>query len=267
MKKYLIGVTALFLLSLPALAGTIRITGSDSMADLNNKLGKAFTAANPQTKIVVTAVDTTAGIATLIAGNSEIAAAARPVKPAEIAKLPNLTKVIVAKDGVAVYVHTSNRVRALTLQQIGDLLAGSITNWKVVGGADAPVHVIGREKGAASQNLLSDVVLKGRPIAMSKETKTVAENLDAVSQDPAAIGFGGAVHPDGVKALGIILSDSPMPVRPDPETVNRGVYPLTRILYYYMNGTTSPEMQSFLDFVRSEKGQQIVVSSGLFRAY
>jgi phosphate transport system substrate-binding protein len=265
MKKLITIAMALALSAASGFAGTIRITGSDSMAELNRKLAAAYSAAHPDVKITVTPCDTTTGINALIGGTTEIAAAARAIKPAETAKLPNLSKAIVGKDGVALYVHTSNKVKVLTLKQAGEVLAGQITNWKQVGGADGAIHVIGRVKGAASLTLLDEAVLRGRPIVASKETSSVAENLDAVGKDPQAFGFGGAVHPDKVRAIALTVPGSPQPVRPDAESVNRGVYPLTRTLYYYMNTTPTGDLQGFLDFVGSDQGQKIVTDSGLFR--
>ena len=266
MKKLIIVAIALALSASSGIAGTIRITGSDSMAELNRKLGAAYSAAHPDVKITVTPCDTAAGINALIGGTTEIAAAARPIKPAETAKLPNLSKVIVGRDGVALYVHTSNKVNVLTLKQAGEVLAGQITNWNQVDGTDSAIHVISREKGAATLTLLDEAVLRGRPIVASKETRNVAENLDAVSKDPQAIGFGGAVHPDKVRAIGLTVPGSPLAVRPDAASVTSGVYPLTRTLYYYMNSAPAGDLQAFLDFVGSDQGQKIVTDSGLFRA-
>lgn len=260
-----LGLLALVIFSVPLAAGTIRIAGSDTMADMNKRLGKTFSKAHPETKIDVNVGDTTFGIKQLVDGKADIAAAARPMKGDEVAKLSSLNTFVVGKDAVVIYVHQSNRMKAMPLTQIGDILAGKITNWKQVGGADMPITVIGREEGAASQKLLIEQVTKGRPIATSKHEKSVQDALKLVAADPTAIGFGGGGNYPGVKPISLVLDGSPMPVLPNQESISRGVYPLARILYYYMNGKPTAEVQRYLDFVHSPEGQKILVESGFFR--
>lgn len=235
------------------------------MADMNKEFAATFSKSHPGTKVDVNVGDTTFGIRQLIDGKADIAAAARPVKSDEVAKLPSLSTFVVGRDAVVIYVHRSNRMKALPLTQVADILAGKITNWKEVGGADMPITVIGREEGAASQKLLVDSVTKGRPIAAAKRGKSVQEALKWVAADPAAIGFGGGGNYEGVKPISLVLEGSPMPVLPNQESISRGVYPLARILYYYMNRAATPDMQRFLDFVRSQDGQKILVQYGFFR--
>ena len=55
-----------------------------------------------------------------------------------------------AIDGVALVVNPANKVRAITAQQAQDIFAGKITNWKALGGADAPITVYTREDGSGT---------------------------------------------------------------------------------------------------------------------
>ncbi len=264
-KRYGV-LTAVFVFALPLAAGTIRIAGSDTMADMNKKFAQTFSKAHPGTKIDVNVGDTTFGIKQLIDGKADVAAAARPIKGDESAKLSSpVNTFMVGKDAVVIYVHRSNRMKAMPLTQIGEILAGRITNWKEVGGADMPITVIGREEGAASQKLLVESVTKGRPIAAAKRGKSVQEALKWVAEDPAAIGFGGGGNYEGVKSISLVLDGSPMPVLPNQESISRGVYPLARILYYYTNGAPAADVQKFFDFVHSPEGQKILVEYGFFK--
>lgn len=265
MIKRLAVFTAVAALALPLAAGTIRVAGSDTMADMNKKFSQTYTQAHPDTKVDVTVGDTTWGIKQLIDGKADIAAAARPMKADEVTKLSSLNTFVVGKDAVVIYVHSSNRMKAMPLTQIADILAGKITNWKQVGGADMPITVVGREEGAASQKLLVENVTKGRPIAAAKRANSIKDALKLVAADPGAIGFGGGGNYPGVKPISLVLDGSPMPVLPNQESISRGVYPLARILYFYMNGAPTPETQRFLDFVHSAEGQKILVDFGFFK--
>ncbi|MFD7706611.1 substrate-binding domain-containing protein [Streptomyces sp. NPDC059786] len=52
-------------------------------------------------------------------------------------------------------------VRTLSLKQVRDLCAGRITNWKEVGGADLPVHLVSRNPGSGTRSTLEQRVLAG----------------------------------------------------------------------------------------------------------
>ena len=121
MKKRLIAIAALFTIAASIHAGTIRIAGSDSMADMNRKLTEAFKASHPGMQFEISGTDSTTAINTFLANKAEIAAVARPMKTAELTQMPNLKAFVVAKDGVVIYVHPSNKVRALPLTAVGDV--------------------------------------------------------------------------------------------------------------------------------------------------
>ena len=54
----------------------------------------------------------------------------------------NLNETLVAIDGIAIIVNSENSVADLTVEQIAGLYTGEISNWKDVGGSDAPVVCI-----------------------------------------------------------------------------------------------------------------------------
>ena len=54
----------------------------------------------------------------------------------------DLTAFPVARDGVCPILHHENPVQALTDEQVIAIYTGKITNWKAVGGMDAPITVV-----------------------------------------------------------------------------------------------------------------------------
>ena len=55
-------------------------------------------------------------------------------------------------DGIAVITNKNNTVKDLTLEQVKDIYTGKITNWKEVGGNDAPIVVVSREDGSGTRD-------------------------------------------------------------------------------------------------------------------
>ena len=255
----------LAVLAIPVHAGTIRIAGSDSMADMNRKLGDAFKASHPGVQFEISATDSTTAANTFLANKAEIAALARPMKPAELTQVHDLKAFVVAKDGIVLYIHPSNKVKALPLTTVGDIFAGAVTNWSAVGGADAKINVVAREAGAANREYLTTKALNGRPMKPTTDVKGKDASFEAVASDPHAITFAAAVHDNRVKPLAIVIPDSPAPILPTQEAVSSGVYPLTRNFYYYIN-SPDPTLLAFVEFVRSAAGQKIVAECGLFKA-
>jgi len=65
---------------------------------------------------------------------------------------------IVAIDGIAVCVDPANTVKGLSKEQLISIYNGEVTNWKEVGGADAPIVVIGREAGSGTRGAFEELL-------------------------------------------------------------------------------------------------------------
>jgi len=76
----------------------------------------------------------------------------------------------------------------------------------------------------------------------------------------------GSDYAIGYVGLGYIQDDAPAVkldgVEPTFENVADGSYPLFRELYFYTNGEPEGATAEFIDFVMSERGQEIVEEAG-----
>jgi phosphate transport system substrate-binding protein len=109
---------------------------------------------------------------------------------------------VVAKDGLAIYVHESSPVAELTLAQLKGVYTGAITNWKDLGGPDQTITVYGRENSSGTYEYFKDHVLEGGDFAAGVQTLPgTAAVVNAVAQDPHGIGYGGAAYAKGVKEV------------------------------------------------------------------
>jgi phosphate transport system substrate-binding protein len=269
MNMKTLAFVAAFIAPVIASAATITVKGSDTMVILAQRWAEAFMKANPGTKIQVTGGGSGTGIAALINGSTEIATSSRPIKEAEVEKLRTRfntpgTEIAVAKDGVAFYVHETNTLTSLTEQQLKDIYMGDVTNWKEVGGPDAPVIVYSRESSSGTYVFVKDNLLKGGDFAAQAQTLPgTAAVVNAVAKEKNGIGYGGAAYAKGVKELKI-KTTSGAEIAPDVEGVKSGKYPLARDLYFYLRQKPSGETKAFIDFALSAVGQELVTKVGYY---
>jgi phosphate transport system substrate-binding protein len=266
MRKFLASFLAVFLLALPvvAQAGNVTVKGSDTMVLLGQRWAEEFMKKGSGTKVQVTGGGSGTGISALINGTTDICMSSRSMKDAEVEKLRGRfnttgTEIAVAKDGVTFYVHESNPLGSLTLEQLKGIYLGDITNWKDVGGADAPIVVYSRENSSGTYVFVKDNVLGGEDFAATAQTLPgTAAVVNAVSKEKNGIGYGGAAYAKGIKELKVNN------VEPSAENIKSGKYPLARDLYFYLRNKPTGEAKAFIDFALSAEGQEIVKKVGYF---
>jgi phosphate transport system substrate-binding protein len=247
--------------------------GSDTLVNLALAWAEAYMPAHPDVRISVTGGGSGTGIAAMINGTTDIANASRKMKLEEMsaAEANGITPVefIVACDAIAVVVHPSNPVQALTLQQISDIYTGEITNWSQVGGKDRPIVLLSRESNSGTYvYFLENVIRQGskeNDLLFSPDTLLMpsSEGISfEVRQNPNAIGYDGLgyVTPDQ-KVLAVAQDATAPYVLPSVETVNDDTYPVSRPLYMYTAGKPTDQVKAYLEWVQSE-GQSLVSELG-----
>ena len=252
-------------------AGTITVKGSDTLVILAQKWAEVYMGQHPQTKIQVSGGGSGIGFAALQNQGTDLADASRPIKATEVAacikafgKRP--TEYKVALDGLSVYVHENNPVKELTVDQLDAIFSGKITNWKGVGGGDAPITVYSRENSSGTYEFFKEHVLKGKDFVASAQTQPgTALVLQAVSRDPNGIGYGGVAYGKGAKLLLVKKDESSPGIEPTEENVVKGTYPIWRFLYVYINPALDKgEIAAYLNWIRSDAGQAVVKDVGYF---
>lgn len=269
--KRLVITLLILAIGIPLIAArAVTLKGSDTMVIMNAKLAERFMKKNPGTMIQVTGGGSGVGLAALINGTTEIAASSRPIRTSEINSLKSRfasmgVGIPVARDGLAIYVHSSNPVQELTLGQIRDIYTGRITNWKAVGGSDQPIIIYSRENSSGTYVYFREVVLLNKDFSPRAQTlQGTAAVVNAVSKDPNGIGYGGAAYAKGVKFAKVKKDDKSQAYWPSLETVRSGEYPISRYLYFYMRTDPKGDSKKFVDWILSPEGQQIVTQVGYF---
>ncbi len=132
-----------------AYAANVSTDGSTSMEKVIGILSESYHNANPEVQVTYNPTGSGSGIAAALEGRADIGLSSRALKADEQEKLVGTT---VALDGIVMIVNPQSKLKDLSLEQIGKLYKGEITNWKELGGADAPVVLIGREAGSGTRD-------------------------------------------------------------------------------------------------------------------
>jgi phosphate transport system substrate-binding protein len=249
-------------LAIPVQAEKIVVEGSTTVLPIAQKAAEVFMNNNPGADISVRGGGSGVGIASLIDGACDIADSSRPIKDTELDKAVTNGRSpkanVIAMDGICVIVHPSNKVNALSKDQIKDIYTGKVSNWKQVDGNNGKIVIISRDTSSGTFEAFSTLALDGAKVRadalMQASNQAVAS---IVSRTSGAIGYVG---------LGYLLSSIKVVdvngVKASKETVLNNKYLLGRPLFMYTNGEPKGLVKQFIDFILSTEGQKLVEEEG-----
>jgi phosphate transport system substrate-binding protein len=256
--------------ALPALAQTILVKSSDSVVDLGQKWALAYASRHPGITIQVEGGAPAAAFAALRDQKAALAMVSRMMRYTEteacqtaLGQRPAEFKVGV--NAVAVYVNAENPVRVLTYDELAGIFRGNYRNWGQLAGSNAPISLYCSGTNSAIGELFGEEVLNGKDCAAGLRTLAGADLVKAIASDKNGIGYGPLMPAQGTRALGIKRAFSSTPVEPTDETIANRVYPISRYLYVYLNPAANQgALKAYVDWMRSDEGQQIVKAAGFF---
>ena len=262
--KFILAVFLMFsLISTQVLADAITIKGSTTVLPIAQACAEEFMNVNPGVNISVGGGGSGVGIASLIDGTCDIGDASRPIKDKELNKAVSRgidpRAHVIAMDGIAVIVHPSNRINAITKKQIKAIYTGKVSNWSQIGGVGGgKIVVISRDSASGTFEAFNKLALdkaRVRPDALLQASNRAVATT--VARTPGAIGYVGlGFVSSSVKAVAV---DG---VRASKETVLSNEYPLSRPLFMYTNGKPKGAAKEFINFVVSAEGQRLAEENG-----
>lgn len=89
----------------------------------------------------------------------------------------------VAVAGIAPIVNQKVKVKNITMQQLRDIFAGEITNWKQLGGQNQKIVVINRSKGSGTRVTFENDVMHGEKMMNAQEQESM-ERFSKLFQIP-----------------------------------------------------------------------------------
>jgi len=237
--------------------GKLVITGSSTMAPLVSEMGKRFESLHPGSRIDIQTGGSSRGIADVLNGLADIGMASRALKPQE----KNLYGWVIAHDGITVILHRDNPIWTLTDDHIKDIYTGIITNWKNVGGLDAPITVVNKAEGRSTLELfLHYFTLSNRNIKAHVVIGDNEQGIKTVAGNPHAIGYVsiGTAQYNATHGVPIRL----LPLRNIPatlQTVREGTFPLSRPLTLVTKTAPTGLTNMFIEFARSPVTHDLVL--------
>ena len=239
------------------ISGTVNTDGSTSMADVMAAFQESFEVIQPDVTVNYSGTGSGSGITNVLNGTVDIGLASRALTDEE--KAEGAVENIVALDGVAVVINPANTVTSLTVEQIAQIYNGTITNWSGLGGADAPIAVIGRDAASGTRGAFEEIVGVEDECVYTNEYESTGEVIGSVAGNPNAIGYASlSAVDDSVTAVMV------NGVAPSEATVADGTYEIQRpFVMVTVEGTElSPAAQAFLDWAMSADAADEVEAAG-----
>ena len=242
-----------------ALSGSVSTNGSTSMEKVIGALSEQFMTDNSGVTVTYDPTGSGAGIEAASNGSADIGLASRALKDEE--KASGLTETIVALDGIAVIVNADSKVENLTVEQIGKIFTGEITDWSEVGGDAGTISCIGREAGSGTRDGFESITGTKDACKLDQELTSTGGVIEAVVGNPNAIGYASLSAVEGkntVKAVtvgGVACTEA---------TVLDGSYAIQRpfVLVTKTGETLSPAAQAFFDYATSSTASQLIKAAG-----
>src|SRR5574344_1442581 len=253
-KKSLLAILALGLCTTTNAASVIT-DGSTSMEKVMGILIESYEGNGVD--VTYNPTGSGAGITAALEGRADIGLSSRDLKKEEAKSLNGVT---VAFDGIVMVVNKKNTLQNITTEQIKDVFTGKITNWKNLGGADAPVVLIGREAGSGTRDGFESVTGTKDSCKYRQELTSTGDVITTVGQNETAIGYASlsAVN-DSIKVLSF------NGVVPSAETVLDKSYKLQRPFVFVLNKAKQPskDAKAFIDYAMSDEAKPLIVKAGV----
>ena len=176
----------------------------------------------------------------------------------------------IGRDALVFIVNENNPVKSLTQQQLRDIYAGKITNWKDVGGQDLDIVAFQRGEDSGSQTLFKKLLIQDgelmdpptelAPAAMGE----LVDSIAAYNNSANAIGFSVYYYIDQMYSqpgLRLLAVDD---VTPSNNTIADESYPLCNEFYAVIHpdaAADSPE-RILYDWLDTDAGQDCIKKSG-----
>lgn len=252
----------------------LRVRGSDSEVNLVQSLAEHFMDQDSLVSVGVTGGGSGAGIAALINNKTDIANSSRMITDEEIQMAKDREvepyTIIFAQDVLAIIINEENGVDKLTIDQLGKIYSGEITNWSEVGGIDQEIMLYGRQSSSGTYIYFRENIVKNEYSRSMIGMSGTAQIVEAIRTDKSGIGYVSAGYLDedvksGLKVVNISKDETTQPYSPlDKQNILAGNYPITRPLYQYTNGKPEGKLLEFILYQFSPQGQSIIEANGFY---
>jgi phosphate transport system substrate-binding protein len=266
--------------------GFLQIAVSESHASLMKAEAEAFMRLYPDAHITILPMQTREAIVHLLNDSVPAAVVDRRFNSEE-ERVASETKirhdtVLIAKDAMAVVVNPINRLQTLSMEQLGSVLNGTLTDWSRLPGSGLTGGILTVMTGANSgayELVKTDFFGLKKEFIPNVTVRTQREVIATVANRRPTLGFVSLaclkdtsdlrIEKEKVRALDFMVPDSagnPKRVKLHQANVYLGKYPLHFPVILYIRPSRSRLALGFSGFLADVSGQQIVLNRGLVPA-
>ena len=176
----------------------------------------------------------------------------------------------IGRDALVFIVNEDNPVQSLTQDQLREIYAGHITNWKDVGGDDTPIVAFQRGEDSGSQTLFQNLLI-GDGELMEAPTELapasmggLVDSIASYNNSANAIGFSVYYYIDQMYSQPGLRLLAAEDVTPSNDTIASQEYPLCNDFYAVIRASAaadSPERQVY-DWLSTEDGVRCIEKAG-----
>jgi phosphate transport system substrate-binding protein len=266
------------------ISGNLDSVGSDTLNNLMTFWAEGFRKYYPSVNVQVEGKGSATAPPALIQGTAQLGPMSRAMKKEEEDEFEKTfgykpTRISVALDCLAVYVHKDNPLKGLSLEQVDGIFsktrksgAANVATWGELGLkgdlARTPISLYGRNSASGTYAYFKEHALgKGDFKDEVKEQPGSAAVVQGVAKDRAGIGYSGiGYRTSEVRPLALAKKTGDALVEPTFDNALNNKYPLGRALYIYINKKpnepASPVVTEFIKYVLSKEGQEAVIKDG-----
>ncbi len=269
-------------------SGVIAIAADESFQPIVQEEVDVFEGLFPLAGIVPRYVTEVEAVNLLLKDSLRLAITSRRLTPEEMNSFNSRKffpqEIKIATDGLALITNKDNPDTLITVNEIRNILTGKTTQWKDIYPASRlkDISLVFDNKNSSTVRFAVDSICKGAPLSNQvKALKTNREVIDYVSKTPDAIGIigvnwlsdrndsTGLSFSKEVRVMSVSTADKATPensFKPYQAYLFYGDYPLTRSIYVLLNDPRSTLPWGFASFLSSDRGQRIILKSGLVPA-
>ncbi len=218
--------------------------------------------------------NTDEGFADLLADEADMVMALREIRPGEVALakdagLGDLTEAnrsrVLALDAMVPIVAAANPVDTISLSDLTRVLTGRLTNWRELGGPDAPVVLHLRDASSGLAQGIEDRLLRAGQAKLRADVQRHGDNAvlaKAVAGDPFGIGLASFSEIGNAKPLHL-KGPCGFQLRAARRSIKTEDYPLTAPMFLYLPSRRLPALaRDFLAFTRAQPAQIVIRRAG-----
>jgi phosphate transport system substrate-binding protein len=255
---------------------SIQNIGSDTMVNLAQAWAEAYGTVEPSVSVEVSGGGSGIGVAALLNGTCDIANSSRKLEPEEEKKATakygkHPDEHHVGYDALAIYVHPSNPITEISIEQLGEIYreGGKINKWSDLGvqlpGGDGEIVRVSRQNNSGTYHYFREAVVgKTADLKLgSRDMNGSKDVVDLVSNTPTAIGYSGiGYRTNKVKVLKVAKKTGDPAIEPNITTTLDKTYPIARPMFMYTPPDEPEHVKKYIAWILSPPGQKIVEESG-----